>query len=179
MKPNFLVGMAGCGGIGSNVAWMLARSGIQNFVLVDFDRIEESNLNRQFYFARQIGRPKAAALAENLLAINPDLRLRVHELRLTADNAADIFRECDMVVEGFDGREAKKMLLENLPPQLPVASACGIAGADLAGVRTRRLGQCRIAGDFATDCADARLYAHKVACVAAHMAQYVIEEANR
>ena len=179
MKPVFRVGIAGCGGIGSNVAWMLARAGIRDFVLVDFDRIEASNLNRQFFFARQIGQPKAAALAENLLAINPNLRVQAHQLRLAAENVADIFCECDMVVEGFDGREAKKMLLESLPPHLPVASACGIAGAELASVRTRRLGRCRIVGDFATDCADAKLYSHKVACVAAHMAQYVIEEAEK
>lgn len=179
MKSDFRVGIAGCGGIGSNVAWMLARSGLQNFVLVDFDRIEASNLNRQFFFARQLGQPKAAALAENLLAINPDLRLKTHQLRLNADNAAEIFQDCDMVVEGFDSREAKKMLLESLPPHLPVVSACGIAGADLATVRTRRLGQCRIVGDFATDCADAKLYSHKVACVAAHMAQYVLEEVEK
>ena len=179
MKPDFRVGIAGCGGIGSNVAWMLARAGIQDFVLADFDRIEPSNLNRQFFFARQIGQPKAAALAENLLAINPKLRLKTHELRLDAANVAEIFQDCDMVVEGFDGQADKKMLLESLPPHLPVVSACGIAGADLVSVRTRRLGQCRIVGDFATDCADAKLYSHKVACVATHMVQYVIEEAER
>lgn len=179
MKPDFLVGIAGCGGIGSNVAWMLARAGVQDFVLADFDRIEASNLNRQFFFARQIGQPKAAALAENLLAIDPNLRLKVHQLRLSAENVADIFRDCDLVVEGFDVRESKKMLLESLPPQLPVVSACGIAGADVASVRTRRLGQCRIVGDFATDCADAKLYSHKVACVAAHMVQYVLEEVEK
>ena len=73
------VGIAGAGGLGSNCAWMLVRSGFTDFVIVDHDRVEASNLNRQFFFARQVGMPKVQALSENLLAINPDVKVMTME----------------------------------------------------------------------------------------------------
>lgn len=106
------VGIAGAGGLGSNCAWMLARSGFEDFVIVDHDRVEASNLNRQFFFARQVGLPKVQALSENLLAINPDIRIEAHEAAVDAGNAASLFSDCHAVVEAFDQASAKKMLVE-------------------------------------------------------------------
>ncbi|NQS70827.1 MAG: sulfur carrier protein ThiS adenylyltransferase ThiF [Desulfobulbaceae bacterium] len=173
------VGFAGVGGIGSNVAWMLVRSGLGRLVLVDFDYLEADNLNRQFYFASQIGQAKVLALAHNLQAIEPQLEIETVQERLHADNCATLFAGCDVVVEGLDQQEDKKMLLESLPPRQFVVSACGIAGGALENITTRRVGQCLVVGDFTTDCAHAPLFAHKVTCVAAHMAALIIAEVRK
>ena len=168
------IGIAGVGGIGSNVAANLVRSGIDFLRIVDFDRVEASNLNRQFYFADQIGQPKTEALSHNLRRIRPDLRIEAVLARIDAGNCKAIFAGCDLVVEGFDRPTDKKMLLELLGEDRIVVSACGIAGSDLAAIRTRRLGTGFIVGDFAADCADAPLFAHKVGAIASHMSAIIL-----
>ncbi|MGI6657536.1 MAG: sulfur carrier protein ThiS adenylyltransferase ThiF [Desulfobulbus sp.] len=172
------VGIAGVGGIGSNVAAVLVRSGIRRLTLVDFDRVEASNLNRQFYFADQVGRLKVEALAENLRRIVPDLLLTIHAVAVTAANCASLFHDCAVVAEGFDGRADKKMLLETLGRERRVIAASGIAGASLEGIEVRRFGGCRIVGDFVTDCGHAPLFAHKVMSVANLMAALILEEVS-
>ena len=67
------IGFAGCGGIGSNAALMLARSGVRRFLLVDHDTVDASNLNRQQFMPRDVGRPKAEALRDRLLELDPEL----------------------------------------------------------------------------------------------------------
>jgi sulfur carrier protein ThiS adenylyltransferase len=169
------VGIAGAGGIGSNVAAFLARSGVRRFKIADGDRVDESNLNRQFYFRDQIGLLKVEALAENLLRIAPDADIEIWATRLDADAMAECFQACDLVVEGFDGRNEKKMLLEALAPRgMPVVSASGVAGRALEGITVRRLGAGTIIGDFCTDAGRARCFAPKVALVAAMMAHEVL-----
>jgi len=169
------IGIAGVGGIGSNVAVNLVRSDIRQLKIVDFDRVEASNLNRQFYFHDQIGRLKVEALAENLARIRPDLVAEPVVARIDGDNCQSIFADCDLIVEGFDRQEDKKMLLESLGAERTIVSACGIAGSDLVNIRMRRLGNCWIVGDFTTDCRDAGLFAHKVATVANHMCEYILQ----
>lgn len=106
------IGIAGLGGLGSNCAMALVRCGFRSFVLCDFDRVETSNLNRQWYFLDQVGASKSEALRTNLLRINPDLDLTLVGEKVTPENARRIFRDCDAVVEAFDKPENKKMLLE-------------------------------------------------------------------
>lgn len=168
------IGIAGVGGIGSNVAVNLVRGGALWLRIVDFDRVEISNLNRQFYFFDQIGRLKVEALAENLGRIRPGLVTQALAERVTGDNCRRLFAGCDLVVEGFDRPADKKMLLECLACDLPVVSACGIAGSELAGIRTRRIGNCLVAGDLATDCDHAPLFAHKVSTVANHLTEAIL-----
>ena len=168
------IGIAGVGGIGSNVAVNLVRGGIDWLRIVDFDQVEASNLDRQFYFFDQIGRLKVEALTENLRRIRPSLVIDAWAERVTADNCRRLFTGCDLVVEGFDRADDKKMLLECLAPDLPVVSACGIAGSDLAGIRSRRIGNGLVAGDLVTDCGDAPLFAHKVSTVANHLTEAIL-----
>jgi sulfur carrier protein ThiS adenylyltransferase len=171
------VGIAGAGGIGSNVAAYLARSGVRRFKLVDYDRVEESNLNRQFYFRDQIGRFKVDVLAENLLRIAPEAEIERRVARLDGATMATCFDDCEIVVEGFDGRQEKKMLLEALAPGgRTIVSASGVAGSQVDRIEVRRLGSCTIIGDFHTDAGQARCYAPKVALVAAMMAHVVLEK---
>ena len=123
------VGVAGLGGLGSNVLCHLARAGVRRFVAADFDVVAASNLNRQFYFADQIGMKKADALAANLRRIDPGLELDFRDLRLTAENLPGFFAGCDVVVEAFDQAEAKTMLIAAMAKTgAPVVAASGLAG---------------------------------------------------
>jgi len=123
------VGIAGAGGLGSNCAVHLTRSGFKRFTIVDFDLVEWSNLNRQFYFGHQVGKPKIEMLKDNLLAINPDLDLNLHQCKLDSGNIKNFFQSCDVVVEAFDRAEDKKMIIEAyLPTRKLVVAASGLAG---------------------------------------------------
>lgn len=123
------VGVAGLGGLGSNVLCHLVRAGVSRFVAADFDVVSASNLNRQFFFADQIGMKKTDALAENLRRIDPDLELDFRDLKLTAENLPGLFADCDIVVEAFDKAEAKTMLIGALAKtRIPVVAASGLAG---------------------------------------------------
>lgn len=168
------IGIAGVGGIGSNVAVNLVRSGIKELTVVDFDRVEPSNLNRQFYFADQVGQKKVDMLSVNLRRIAPDLKIHCHDLRLTPDNIGPLFHNCDTIVEGLDKGEDKKMVLEQFGTSKFIVSACGIGGSDITPIETRRLGTSHIVGDFVTECSQHRLYAHKVIAVAARMTQLLL-----
>lgn len=170
------IGIAGVGGIGSNIAVNLVRSGINSLTIVDFDLVEPSNLNRQFYFIDQVGQQKVEALAVNLRRINPHLEIESCLQRLTAENIATMFHGCGVIVEGFDKQADKKMLLEHFGPiGIPVVSANGIAGSVLGAIGSRKVGNCHIFGDFTTDCHNARLYSHKVLTVAAHMTEQLLK----
>lgn len=170
------IGIAGAGGIGSNVAVNLIRSGVRRFVIADFDRVDMGNLNRQFFFHDQIGHLKVMQLAENLHRIAPDAQIESHVVRLAEDNIAGLFSDCDMIVEGVDGKQDKKMILETLAPlDRPIVSASGVAGTCLDHIEIRHMGRCTIIGDFRTDAEDQPCYAPKVSMVAAMMAHVILE----
>jgi sulfur carrier protein ThiS adenylyltransferase len=169
------IGIAGVGGIGSNVALNLVRSGVSCLKIVDFDRVEASNLNRQFYFHDQIGRLKVEMLAKNLRRIRVDIQIETVAARIDVTNCQDLFADCPLVVEGLDRRTDKKMLIETLAGgERTVVSACGIAGHDLEDIRVQRLGNCFVVGDFASDCTRAPLFAHKVLTVAGRMTDIIL-----
>lgn len=174
------VGIAGVGGIGSNVAMHLVRAGCIAQKLVDFDRVELSNLNRQFYFIDQLGKYKVDMLRENLLRINPGAAIETARVRLAPENMLDTFRDCRILVEGFDDQEAKKMLVETFADlDIPIVSASGIAGRELETIRVHRLGNCTIIGDFQSDFRADSLYAPKIAVIAAMMADCVVKKGYR
>ena len=137
------VGVAGLGGLGSNVLCHLLRAGVRRFVAADFDVVSASNLNRQFFFADQIGRKKTDALAENLRRIDPDAGLDFRDLRLTAENTPGVFAGCDVVVEAFDKADAKTMLISALSESgIPVVAASGLAGFGKSNdIRLRQVGK--------------------------------------
>ena len=126
---NVSVGIAGCGGLGSNCAFNLVRSGFKKFKIVDFDVIEYSNLNRQFYFIDQVGKEKTECLKVNLLRINPDLDIIALTQKLEEDSVELVFANCDIVVEAFDKAEYKAMLAHKfLGKEKFVVSASGLVG---------------------------------------------------
>ena len=168
------VGVAGLGGLGSHIAVMLARSGVGMLHLVDFDRGDESNLNRQHYFREHLGCRKTDALAEQLLRIDPQLELALDCVRVDAGNAAALFAGERIVCEAFDDAACKAELVNALltGTEATVVAGNGMAGAGPAeAVVTRRAGRrLYVCGDGATDVADAALYAPRVTLCAAQQA---------
>jgi len=167
-----LIGIAGCGGIGSNVAAMLARSGAVRLVIADYDRVEPGNLNRQFFFADQIGQSKARALESNLRRIDPKIKVDVHPVRVCPENIGDLFGGCDLLVEAFDARESKAMLIEEwscLYPDRPVIACSGVAGTgNHCRITVERAGNLSVVGDRISDISQGTFSA-RVSAVAALM----------
>lgn len=126
-----VVGIAGCGGLGSNCAVALARVGIGKLVIADFDRVDFSNLNRQYFFTDQVGKTKVIALKENINRIDPAIGVEMHEIHLDEGNIPVIYRDCDVIVEAFDKVEMKQMIIETVADKMP--GKILICGAGLAG----------------------------------------------
>lgn len=174
------VGIAGCGGLGSNIAAALVRAGLGNLVIADFDTIELSNINRQLYLPSQVGKPKAETLEKMLHDIDPYCEVEVHDVHITKDNAAEIFGDCQIVCEAFDVPENKSMLVNTLLencPDMQVVSGVGMAGIGRANdIVTKRFGRLTVCGDGRTDVADGEgLSAARVIICAGHMASAVLE----
>jgi sulfur carrier protein ThiS adenylyltransferase len=174
------VGIAGAGGLGSNVAISLARAGVGRLIVADFDRVEPSNLNRQQYFVRQIGRRKVLALRENLMAINPFAKYTVHAVRVTRANVGRIFGEAEILVEAFDKAATKRMLIDawlSLHPDRPIVAASGLAGyGKNRKLHTRRMGSLYLCGDEESECPKGiSPMAPRVAIVANLQANTVVE----
>ena len=172
------IGIAGTGGIGSNVACHLVRAGVDYLKFGDFDKIEQSNLNRQFFFKNQIGLYKSKTLAENLLAVNPDGKFEYEIIKFDRSNIKDFFADCDIVVEAFDKKENKAMLIEELMPEGKIiVSASGIGHWDTDNIKVKKIGKnLTVVGDFEKDTDDYKTYSHKVGIVAAIMAGIVLEK---
>lgn len=123
------VGIAGAGGLGSNCATALVRTGFRHMRIVDFDVVECSNLNRQFYFLDQVGKPKVEMLKENLERINPAVEIEAIQMRIESDNIRKLFDGCDVVVEAFDRPECKKLIVETyMNSEKFLVAASGLAG---------------------------------------------------
>lgn len=172
------VGIAGCGGLGSNSAHCLVRSGINQLIVADFDEIEESNLNRQFYFKDQVGLPKSITLAENLKRINPDLKIKPLTQKLSRDNFMTHFGDCHIVIEAFDKAEEKKWIIEECQRhKKPLVSVSGIGGVGNSDdIIIRRLKDTLwLIGDLKTACeGDTPAAAPRVVTAAAKQADTVL-----
>lgn len=175
------VAVCGLGGLGSNIAIALARAGIGKLILIDFDKVDITNLHRQQYKANQIGMNKTVALSENLREIAPYLEFECHAIRITVDNVKDLLKEADIICEAFDEAEAKAMLTDYVLEKMPkkyLISASGMAGfGDANCIRTRKITEhFYLCGDYVSDVADGiGLIASRVMICAAHQAHKVIQ----
>jgi len=174
------VAVCGLGGLGSNIAIALARAGIGRLILIDFDRVDLTNLHRQQYKANQIGKYKTDALAENLFEMAPYIKLETATQKITEDNCTALLKDADVICEAFDNAEAKAMLankvLETMPEKYLVA-ASGMAGMGTPNtVRTRRITKhFYLCGDERSDVADTiGLVSPRVMLCAAHQAHTVL-----
>ena len=174
------VAVCGLGGLGSNIAISLARSGIGKLILIDFDTVDITNLHRQQYKATQVGFPKAEALLENLKEVAPYVEYEVHNEKVTAENAVRLLQGADIVCEAFDRADAKAMLVDVVLEQFPqkmLVAASGMAGFDSGNaIRTRKVtGRFYLCGDGKSDVdQDIGLSAPRVMLCAAHQALTVI-----
>ncbi len=171
------VGIAGLGGLGSNIALMLVRSGIGKLVIADFDTVELSNIHRQCYSLDSIGKKKVDAISDEISRINPWCTVEKHDVKITKDNVS-IFSDCDVICEAFDDAEQKIMLIESLSAMnKKIVSGNGMAGKGPANsIVTRKVGSdIYICGDGISDTKEeGSLMASRVAVCAAHQANAAI-----
>jgi len=177
---NTCIGIAGCGGLGSNCAMALARAGVGRLVIADFDTVTPENLGRQYYFRDQVGQKKVLALQENIRRVDPGIDVQVHDVCLGPDEVLHIFKDCQVIVEAFDRADMKLMIIETVSERFPDKFI--IAGSGLAGygannaLRTRRLGNLFVCGDETSEVTpELPPLAPRVGVVAAMQANQVLE----
>lgn len=171
--------IAGAGGLGSNIAIGLARSGVGHLTLIDFDVVDFSNLNRQQYKLSQIGMPKVMALRENILEMNPFINITIHQVKVTNENVAELFADADVMVEAFDVPDAKAMLLrtsEATYPNKPLVMGNGMAGLHSSNtIQTKKFRKnVYIAGDQ-TNPGKEGLMAGRVMIAAGHQVNMILQ----
>lgn len=176
---NACVGIAGLGGLGSNIAVSLARTGIGRLVIADFDIVEPTNLNRQQYLIRHLGMNKTDALESIINEINPYVKITKANVQVTKENAPEIFRDCLVVCEALDNAQSKSMLVDTLleNTSAAVVAASGLAGyGDANMIKTRKLGSRLIlCGDGISEAAcGVGLMAPRAAICAGHQANAVL-----
>lgn len=178
------VAVCGLGGLGSAITIALARAGVGagggHLHLIDFDRVDLSNLNRQQYAVSQLGRPKPEAMAEEIRRFSPYARIETDFVRLTEDNIPQLLAGDDLICEAFDQPEQKAMLTNTVLTELPEAylvGASGMAGyGDSNDIKTRRItSRYYLCGDGVSEISkDWGLMAPRVMVCAAHQANMII-----
>ncbi len=174
------VGIAGIGGLGSNIAVHMARMGVGKLILADYDVVDPSNLNRQHYFTRHIGMKKSDAIKEIIQQINPYIEVETHCVYLDRTNIISIFKNADVMVEAFDRAENKSLLIDEwLSHQsaTPIVSASGMAGTGSASeFKRRKMGKrLYLVGDLKTDASEeVGLMAPRVALAAAEQSVLIM-----
>ncbi len=177
---NSTIGIAGLGGLGSNAAISLARAGIGKLVLVDFDKVEEKNLSRQYYFLDQVGKLKVEALKENIKKINPETKVETYNMRLKKGSMEQPFKDVDLVIEALDNAETKAAFIEEILTKLknkPIVAASGVAGYGHSDrIVTKKLGNlCMCYDEHAKSSDDDVLMAPRVILMANWEANLALE----
>lgn len=172
------IGIAGIGGIGSNIAVQLIRNGVTELTYGDFDVVDRSNLNRQFYFEDQIGKNKVEALMENLMKICSTGIYNYQLIKFDKENIVYFFKNCDVIIEGFDNKLYKKLLVETLLPLGKIIiSASGIGGFSCENIKIRKMTKnFYVVGDFISDIEKEPTYSHKVTMIASLMTEIALKE---
>lgn len=174
------VAICGLGGLGSNIAFALARAGIGKLILIDFDSVDITNLHRQQYKANQIGMSKTEALKENLLEIAPYVAIETHSVCISEYNAEALLKKADIICEAFDDAECKAMLVNLVTERMPekyLVAASGMAGMGSANaIQTRRISKrFYLCGDGTSDVSEAgSLISSRVMLCAAHQAHTLL-----
>ena len=175
------VAIAGLGGLGSNVAFALARIGVGHLHLIDFDQVDITNLNRQQYFIKHVGMYKTEALAQELKEINPYLHVVTDCVRVSEENLERLFAEEQIICEAFDVPEAKALLVNGIMEKYPdkiLVAASGMAGYGNSNeIKTRKITEhFYLCGDEHTEAkAGMGLMAPRVGICAAHEANLITE----
>ena len=177
---NATVAICGLGGLGSNIATALTRAGIGRLILIDFDKVDITNLNRQQYNMSQIGMPKTESCLENLRDISPYTEIEIHTIKLTEENIPELLGNADIICEAFDKADQKAMLVNTVLETFPekyMLSGTGMAGFGSANtIQSRKVfGKFYLCGDEKSDVNDGiGLVASRVMVCAAHEAHMVL-----
>jgi sulfur carrier protein ThiS adenylyltransferase len=177
-----VIGIAGCGGLGSNAAIALARIGVKKLIIADFDKVEPSNLNRQQFFVSDIGKNKTDALAAYIINVNPFVIVEKHLVKLTPKNIFDIYDECPIVIEAFDKVSEKSMIVKAFGDKRfenkYLITASGLAGYSSSNlIKTNRLSKnIFLCGDNKNEGNEKNgLMAPRVIIAAGHQANMAVE----
>jgi len=172
------IGIGSAGGLGSNAAMILVRSGFKNIEMLDFDVVDASNLNRQQYFIKEIGQPKMAITKKRLLDINPALNITTHHTKWSTETGSRYFQGCDFIVEDFDQADFKYQFVEHYQDKTDwLISGVGMAGLlEKRPMGVKKLGNVYFVGDLSTDssCGHPPMAPRVTAC-AAMMAEIVLD----
>lgn len=137
------VAVAGLGGLGSNIALMLARAGIGTLHLIDFDEVDLSNLNRQQYFICHLGMNKTDALKDEIKRINPYINVITDCIKVTDENIDTLFKDDNIICEAFDNPDCKAMLVNRIletRKDAYIVAASGMAGTEKSNtIITRKI----------------------------------------
>jgi sulfur carrier protein ThiS adenylyltransferase len=172
------VGIGGAGGLGSNCAMILVRSGFKHLEIIDQDLIDASNINRQQYYTAEIGSPKVEVLKKRLLDINPDAAIVIHQTKWHEGNAENFFKGFDYIVEAFDVSDWKYRFVQYYAPRFEViVSGVGMAGlSEKKPMTVKKMGNVYICGDRITDSALGHPpMAPRVTQCAAMMAEIILD----
>lgn len=177
---NSKVAIAGCGGLGSNIAVSLARVGVGNIILCDYDIVEPSNLNRQQYFIEDIGKFKVDALKDILLKVNPFINIKTYKVFLDENNIENLLKDSDIILEAFDKAKYKAQLSNIVLTKMKdkyLITGSGIAGYfDSNLIKTKKVNErFFICGDFINEAKiGSGLMSPRVGIVANHMANEAV-----
>lgn len=180
-----VVAVCGLGGLGSNIAIALTRAGVGKLILIDYDKVDITNIHRQQYYADQIGMYKTEAIRDNLTRINPYMEMEVHNIRISEDNVENLLGTADIICEAFDKADQKAMLVNTVLERFPDKYL--VAGSGMAGIESTNLIKTReitkhfvICGDGNSDVnTSGSLMASRVMACAAHEAHAVIRIINQ
>lgn len=174
------VAIAGLGGLGSNIAISLARTGVGNLHIIDFDIVEPSNLNRQQYRIKDLGLFKTEALKSVIEDINPFINVHIDTVKITEDNVKNLFKDDEIICEAFDNPIAKAMLFDKVTEHFPekkFVCASGMAGYESSNsIVTKKISKnAYICGDFVTGARTGMgLMAPRVSICAGHEANMIL-----
>ncbi|WBW95534.1 sulfur carrier protein ThiS adenylyltransferase ThiF [Oceanirhabdus sp. W0125-5] len=176
---NATVGIAGLGGLGSNIAMQLARVGVGNLIICDFDVIDPTNLNRQNYFIDHIGMKKTDCTKEILNKINPYINVVNYDIRLDISNFESCFKSCDIIVEAFDNPVCKAELTNwvLMNTNKHIVAASGMAGYYSSNtIKTKKISdRFYLTGDLVSEAKEFDgLMAPRVGIVASHQSNCVL-----
>lgn len=163
------VSILGCGGLGSNIAMILARAGIREIYLYDFDKVEYSNLNRQNYKISDIGKEKTLATKKIIEETIPYTKIHTKNMYLDEKNMDEIIENTDYFIEAFDNKESKVMAFDYFSKKENkfLFTASGMAGlGDFSDIKIKKINNITMVGDFKSDAKKDGLYLAYVSIMA-------------
>lgn len=172
----------GCGGLGTNLCFLLAKSGVGHIKIVDYDTVEYSNLNRQIYRPTDIGKRKVDAFEEICNEFVPFCDISFENIKVTEDNVDCLTDGYDVVLEALDDEYAKSLVLEHfIATDKKLISVSGIGGVDMLDIKIKKMNNIVVCGDFKTK-TDIGLYYPNVMMAASTQAiialNWLLEEKN-